>query len=87
MKKSRVTCSCTHYKVTAPDVFSNPWTDYKSCKKIIDNHPTLDMKNNCQSCPGKMIVVITNSTVGLLSFPPPFHLCGNVTFIPNMELG
>jgi len=45
------------------------------------------MKNNCQSCPGKMIVVITNGTVGCPSFPPPFHLCGNVSSIPIMQLG
>jgi hypothetical protein len=81
--KSCVTFGCTRYQVTAPGVVSNPpWTDYKSCKKIINNHPTLDMKNNCQSCPGKMIVVITNGTVGLPSFPLPFHLCGNVSSIP-----
>ena len=85
--KSCVTFRCTCYQVTAHGVVSLPWTDYKSCKKIIDNDPTLDMKNNCQSCPGKMIVVITNGTVGRPSFPPPFHLCGNVSSIPIMQLG
>jgi hypothetical protein len=50
------------------------------------NVQQLDMKNNCQS-PAKMIVVSTNSTVGLPTFPPPFHLCGNVSSIPNMQLG
>ncbi len=85
--KTSVTFSCTRYQVTAPGVVSNHWTDYKSCKKIIDNHPTLDMKNNCKSCPGKMIVVTTNGTVGFPYFPPPFHLCGNVSSIPMLQLG
>ena len=85
--KSSVTFSCTRYQVTAPGVVSHPWTDYKSCKKIIDLQPTLDMKSDCKSCPGKMIVVITNGTVGFPYFPPPFHLCGNVSSIPMLEFG
>ncbi len=32
-------------------------------------------------------MVITNGTVGLFSFPLPFHLCGNVSSIPIMQLG
>ena len=49
--KKCVTFGCTRYQVTAAGVVILPWTDYKSCKKIIDNDPTLDIKNNCQSCP------------------------------------
>ncbi len=45
------------------------------------------MKNNCKFCPGKMIVVITNCTVGFPYFPPPFHLCGNVSSILMLQLG
>ena len=45
--KSCVSFRCTRYQVTAHGVVSLPWTDYKSCKKIIDSDPTLDMKNNC----------------------------------------
>ena len=85
--KSCVTFIYTRCQVTAPGVVSSPWADYKSCKKIIDNHLPLDMKNNCQSCPGKIVEVITNGTVGLPSFPLPFHLCGNVSSIPIMQLG
>jgi hypothetical protein len=56
------------------------------------NHNTkknamLDMKNHVQSCPGKMVVNIVNGTVGLPFFPHPFHLCGNVSNIPNIDLG
>ena len=46
------------------------------------------MKQHCQSCPGKMKVVITtNGTVGLPSFPTPYHLCGAVSNIPIIQLG
>jgi hypothetical protein len=34
-----------------------------------------------------MFVHIVNGTVGLPYFPPPFHLCGNVSHIWNMDLG
>jgi hypothetical protein len=34
-----------------------------------------------------MMVVITNGTVGLPSFPPPYHLCGNASNIPIIQLG
>jgi hypothetical protein len=56
------------------------------------NHNTkknimLDMKNHVQSCPGKMVVNIVNGAVGLPFFPHPFHLCGNVSNILNMDLG
>ena len=82
-----VTLGCTRYQVFAPGVVESPWTDYKSCQKLIKNNPSLDMTNHFRVCPGKMIVAITNGTVGLPSFPYPFHLCGNVSSIPNMELG
>jgi hypothetical protein len=53
------------------------------------NITQLDIKNNSRSCPGKMIVDNVNGTgtVGLPYFPHPFHLCGNVSSIPNMDLG
>ncbi len=93
-KKSFVAFQCTQHKVTAPGVAETPWTNYKACKKMINtiNHNTnknvmLDMKNRVQSCPGKMVVNIVNGTVGLPFFPHPFHLCDNVSNIPNMDLG
>jgi hypothetical protein len=86
--KNCVSFRCTRYQVTpAAGVVKLPWTNYKSCKKFIDNDPTLDLKKHCQSCPGKMMVVITNGTVGLPSFPPPYHLCGNASNIPIIQLG
>jgi hypothetical protein len=45
------------------------------------------MKNHVQSCPGKMVANIVNGTVGLSFFQHPFHLCGNISNIPNMDLG
>ena len=51
--KTSVTFSCTRYQVTAPDVVSNHWTDYKSYKKIIDLLPTLDMKTTASLVLGK----------------------------------
>jgi hypothetical protein len=38
--KTSVTFSCTCYQVTAPGVVSHSWTDYKSCKKIINLLPS-----------------------------------------------
>jgi hypothetical protein len=43
------------------------------------NHNTkknvmLNMKNNVQSCPGKMVLNFVNGTVVLPFFPHPFHL-------------
>ena len=32
-------------------------------------------------------MVITNGTVGFPYFHPPFHLCGNVSSIPMLQLG
>jgi hypothetical protein len=34
-----------------------------------------------------MVVNIVNGTVGLPFFQHPFHVCGNVSNIPNMDLG
>ena len=86
--KNCVTFRCTRYQVTtSAGVVKLPWTNYKMCQKYIDNDPTLDMKKHCQSCPGKMKVVNTNGTVGLPSFPTPYHLCGAVSNIPIIQLG
>jgi hypothetical protein len=94
-KKSVVSFQCTRYQVTAPGLGETPWENYKACEKFIDkinkesqkNVQLFDMKNHSRSCPGKKIVLIVNSTVGLPYFPPPFHLCGNVSHIQNMDLG
>jgi hypothetical protein len=94
-KKSVVSFRCTRYQVTAPGLGETPWTNYKACEKFIDkinkesknNVQLLDMKNHSRSCPGKMFVHIANVTVGLPHFPPPFHLCGNVSHIRNMDQG
>ena len=94
-KKSHVSFACTRYQVIAPGLNELPWADYKSCVRFINkyneesklNITQLDIKNNSRSCPGKMIVNIVNGTVGLPYFPHPFHLCGNVSSIPNMDLG
>ena len=94
-KKSLVSFGCTRYQVIAHGLNELPWTDYKSCVRFINkyneesnpNIKQLDIKNNSRSCPGKMIVEIVNGTVGLPYFPHPFHLCGNVSSIPNMDLG
>jgi hypothetical protein len=45
--KNCVSFSCTRYQVTtAAGVVKLPWTNYKSCKKFIDNDPTLDLKKH-----------------------------------------
>ena len=59
----------------------------KAVRRSLIFNPRLDMKSDCKSCPGKMILVITNGTVGFPYFPPPFHLCGNVSSIPMLEFG
>ncbi len=79
----------------APGHPQSQWTNYKACEKILNklnqeskkNSELLDMKTHTRSCPGKMCVHIVNGYVGLPYFPPPFHLCGNLSHIWNIYLG
>jgi hypothetical protein len=61
--------------------------NYNTCKKIINNAKNYFTKNDRYNCPGKMVITIIDGNVGCPSFPPPFHLCGNLTNIKNMDLG
>ena len=93
--KSVVTFRCTRYQVMAPGHPQSHWTNYKECGKILNKlnkeskkgSELFDMKTHTRSCPGKMFVHIVNGCVGLPYFPPPFHLCGNLSHIQNIYLG
>jgi hypothetical protein len=83
MTDSKVMLCCTRYKVGVDSV----WSNYKACKKIIENSDNTFTAEDRVHCPGPLVITIIDSNVGCPSFLPPFHSCEHLTTIFNMDLG
>ncbi len=81
-KPTHIVFRCTKYKAGE----SGDWTNNKACRKIIQNNDSLSGTKPIK-CPGTMIVSFKDGTVSLQKFPQPFHLCGCLTQLRNMDLG
>jgi hypothetical protein len=92
-RKSVVTFRCTRYQVWLLVILNHNGQTTKYVRKFSTNSTKkknselFDMKTHTRSCAGKMFVHIVNGYVGLPYFPPPFHLCGNLSHIQNIYLG
>jgi hypothetical protein len=63
------------------------WSNYKACKKIIDEPDNTFTAEDRVHCPGSMVITIFDGNVDHPSFPPPCHSCGHLTTIFHMDLG
>ena len=81
-KPTHIVFHCTKYKAAE----TSAWTNNKACRKIIQNSDTLSGTKPIK-CPGTMIVSFKDGTVTKPKFPEPFHLCGCLTQLRNMDLG
>ena len=81
-KPTHIVFRCTKYKAGE----NGSWTNSKACRKIIQNNDSLSGTKPIM-CPGTMIVSFNDGKVSLPKFPQPFHLCGCLTQLRNMDLG
>ncbi len=85
IKSSKPNCivfHCNKYKAGE----TGTWTNNKACQKIIMNSDTLTGIKPIK-CFGTMIVSFKDGTVTTPKFSEPFHLCGCLTQLRNMDLG
>jgi len=73
---------CTKFKAGENGI----WTNHKAAKKIMKNTETLSGTKPIV-CSGTLIVYFKDGKVTTPMFPKPFHLCGCLSHLNNMNMG
>lgn len=73
---------CTKYKAGKNGI----WTNFKAACKIIENSDNLSGTKPIM-CPGTMILYFKDGKVSQPKFEEPFHQCGCLIHLHNMDLG